>query len=738
MLLAILTYGVQPALSTLTAHVSVDRSVFNPVAGQYVTIYYSSSSDVYSSSPPAYVSMQITDIYGNVVETIYPIKQAGSYSTTWDGKKYYPIMERRLIVPNGQYTITYDVTYGYGEFQEHQTSQAYVNIYVPPVTATPTLTATPIVDPYPPVTTCTLSGTGGPVTYTSVVTITLTATDPGGSGVKTITYSLDGGSWKTYAGPIPVTINGSHQVSYRSLDNTGNLEAVKTKNFNINIPQGPSPIPPKADFFADPASGEKPLTVHFYDRSNGSSLTYTWDLGEDSSSLQNPTHVYPNAGTYSISLTVTNAFGTDKKTIPYYIVVTEPGQPVKQNGSPGGDKGEGTQALIVNEWATPAIVDKNIDTIITVEVKYPNNTSVQDALVLLTPPDGVTLPQNSGTTNDTGICQFKFNSSKYNNYTFNATASSAGYLGGFNQTNVTVAGNDWSCLVTLLPIIFILILIVLLALIGLYLLLRRTGVRLEAKRTIIPADGKTSVPITVSLVNVFGKPKRSKNITDVAMGTTAGTIGDVTISPGSSTADAMLTSSKEFGPVTVTASYGNKTVSTSVSFDPGQAGLEVMAAPDALPADGMSTSTLTVKIKNETGDQIVPLEDKIVELRSSLGRVQSPVKLPPKAQSVSAVFTAGETGGDALITALMGSLKGEAKVTLKSTPRRFCMHCGSSMAMDAPRCPKCGLTPPSGVDVKQCTTCGTVIPDSAKYCNSCGSRQPEKAIQPPGQQPKKE
>jgi ribosomal protein L40E len=48
----------------------------------------------------------------------------------------------------------------------------------------------------------------------------------------------------------------------------------------------------------------------------------------------------------------------------------------------------------------------------------------------------------------------------------------------------------------------------------------------------------------------------------------------------------------------------------------------------------------------------------------------------------------------------------------------------ASMAMEASKCPKCCLTPPSGVDVKQCTTCGGVIPESAKYCDKCGVKQP--------------
>jgi ribosomal protein L40E len=257
-------------------------------------------------------------------------------------------------------------------------------------------------------------------------------------------------------------------------------------------------------------------------------------------------------------------------------------------------------------------------------------------------------------------------------------------------------------------------------------------------KTLIPADGRSTVPVVVSLVNGLGRPVKVKKNVDVAMGTTAGIISDVTIPARSSSAEATLTSSKEFGPVVITASYGNKTARVDVDFKYDSASLEVSVAPGELPADGTSTSAITVRVKDGSGEYIVPLKEQIVELHASLGRVQSPVKIPPKVQSVNAILTAGETGGDARITALMGNVKGEAKVVLKGAPRRFCMHCGSSMAMEAPKCPKCGLIPPSGVDVKQCTTCGRVVPETAKYCDKCGGRQPEKAVQPPAREPKKE
>jgi hypothetical protein len=71
--------------------------------------------------------------------------------------------------------------------------------------------------------------------YPTPTTVALSATDNvGGSGVASIEYLLDSGSWTTYTGPFPVTGNGSHTVQFHATDNAGNVELVKTKSFTID------------------------------------------------------------------------------------------------------------------------------------------------------------------------------------------------------------------------------------------------------------------------------------------------------------------------------------------------------------------------------------------------------------------------------------------------------------------------------------------------------------------------
>lgn len=77
-----------------------------------------------------------------------------------------------------------------------------------------------------------------------------------------------------------------------------------------------------ADFIVDTMSGCAPLEVQFTDISSGGPVSWTWDLGDGTISLnQNPTHVYSRAGIYTVSLVVSNGFDTDTVTKPSLIQV---------------------------------------------------------------------------------------------------------------------------------------------------------------------------------------------------------------------------------------------------------------------------------------------------------------------------------------------------------------------------------------------------------------------------------
>jgi len=84
------------------------------------------------------------------------------------------------------------------------------------------------------------------------------------------------------------------------------------------------PSAPVADFSGDPTSGVEPLTVQFTDLSTGSPTSWSWDFGDGAgtSTAQNPSYTYQSAGTYTVSLTATNAYGSDTETKVDYITVS--------------------------------------------------------------------------------------------------------------------------------------------------------------------------------------------------------------------------------------------------------------------------------------------------------------------------------------------------------------------------------------------------------------------------------
>jgi uncharacterized delta-60 repeat protein len=78
----------------------------------------------------------------------------------------------------------------------------------------------------------------------------------------------------------------------------------------------------QADFVADVTSGFVPLFVQFTDQSTGTVTDWFWDFGDgETSTEQNPSHVYDEAGDYNVSLTIDGPDGVDIETKSHYIEV---------------------------------------------------------------------------------------------------------------------------------------------------------------------------------------------------------------------------------------------------------------------------------------------------------------------------------------------------------------------------------------------------------------------------------
>jgi len=84
---------------------------------------------------------------------------------------------------------------------------------------------------------------------------------------------------------------------------------------------------PVAAFTANETDGTAPIDIQFTDNSTQSPTSWAWDFDGDSeidSTEQNPVWTYDTDGNYTVSLTVTNALGSDTETKTGYIKLTNP------------------------------------------------------------------------------------------------------------------------------------------------------------------------------------------------------------------------------------------------------------------------------------------------------------------------------------------------------------------------------------------------------------------------------
>src|SRR5713226_3806662 len=94
---------------------------------------------------------------------------------------------------------------------------------------------------------------------------------------------------------------------------------------STNTLTGTGALAPTANFTGSPTMGIWPLTVSFTDKSTGTITTGFWDFGDGATintAASGVMHTYNQAGTNTVSLTVSGPVGNDTLTRPSYILVT--------------------------------------------------------------------------------------------------------------------------------------------------------------------------------------------------------------------------------------------------------------------------------------------------------------------------------------------------------------------------------------------------------------------------------
>lgn len=108
---------------------------------------------------------------------------------------------------------------------------------------------------------------------------------------------------------------GSYTVSLTAANPGGSDTETKANYITVTAPA------PEAEFSAAPTVGSAPLTVSFTDLSSNSPTSWSWAFGDGGASArQNPGHEYLGVGSYTVSLSVSSAGGSDTETKVDYIV----------------------------------------------------------------------------------------------------------------------------------------------------------------------------------------------------------------------------------------------------------------------------------------------------------------------------------------------------------------------------------------------------------------------------------
>jgi Zn-dependent metalloprotease len=145
-----------------------------------------------------------------------------------------------------------------------------------------------------------------------------TSTDPDGT-IVSWDWDFGDGNTSTQQNPSHTyAAAGTYNVTLTVTDNDSATDSV-TKPVTVTAPNQA----PTADFTFTTTD----LTANFTDTStdpDGTIVSWLWDFGDgNTSTVQNPSHTYAAAGTYNVTLTVTdNDSATDSVTKP--VTVTEP------------------------------------------------------------------------------------------------------------------------------------------------------------------------------------------------------------------------------------------------------------------------------------------------------------------------------------------------------------------------------------------------------------------------------
>lgn len=360
--------GGNPSSSSLANPI-----VFYNTAGTYnVTLTAINASGNAVETKTSYIQVKTTPIPGfnfssNGLVVTFTNTSSNATSYSWNfGDNTTSTLPNPVhtYAIGGTYTVVLTATNDCGTTTVSKT----VTLALPPVTAftaAPTLGCAPLTVQFTNQTTGALSYNwsfpgGTPATSTAVnpsvvfansgtYTVTLTSTNAGGTSTATQTITVNEGpnaGFNLLANGATVnftnTSSFSNTYQWNFGDNTTSTDTDPVHTYTTDgvyivrlIATGACGIdtffetitivtPPIANFTGTPTGGCAPLTVQFNSTGTANATNYQWQFQGGTTSnagIANPVVVYATAGSYSVTLTVSNAAGSNSISKTSYITV---------------------------------------------------------------------------------------------------------------------------------------------------------------------------------------------------------------------------------------------------------------------------------------------------------------------------------------------------------------------------------------------------------------------------------
>ena len=182
-----------------------------------------------------------------------------------------------------------------------------------------------------------------------------------------------------------------------------------------------------------------------------------------------------------------------------------------------------------------------------------------------------------------------------------------------------------------------------------------------APSSIPVGTGTAIVTVTVTDCGDNGVPGETVNLL-----TSQGSLLPASGTTGSSgVATATLSAGTVAGTAVITATSDGLSATTTVVIEPGlPATVTVMANPGSIPANGTSTSTITVIVTDQYGNAVADGTGVTLDYSPTALGILSPSSIATTNGSGSATFTADTVTGTVTITATAGSAVGMTLLTL--------------------------------------------------------------------------